>query len=326
MAEETLNKGTKLRKDLKAAFELAAEKHDLDHYKEILNAHKQRLEEDAAIQAAAVATPKKSKKKGKGDDEDEDVDMADADLSVKSKSKKRKADNETPQRSDSVKKPKIKLNTSTNTPKANNGEAPKDGSSKKAKQKKAEKKDSPQDTPEERLARKQKEVLYLRYKLQRGLLSKDAPPKEEEMKSMAEYMSMLENMPKLEAVVIKETRIYKVMKQIIKMSSIPHEEEYNFKSRSQKLLDGWNKTLASDESSANGVNGTKESPAEEKPNGEKIEAPKEAEKPATDAGKAESAQPETEKTESAQPESEKKEDDDMKAVSTARSTYILWLI
>lgn len=300
LAEETINKGTKLRKDLRAAFELAVEQHDLDHYKEVLDAHKQMLEEDAAIKAAAAATPKKSKKKGNDDD---DVDMAD---SVKSKAKKRKAEDETPQRSDSVKKPKIKLNTSTNTPKANNGSAAKDSSAKKMKQKKGDKKDAPQDTPEERLARKQKEVLYLRYKLQRGLLSKDAPPKAEEMKSMAEYISMLENMPKLEAVVIKETRIYKVMKQIIKLSNIPHEEEYQFKSRSQKLLDGWNKTLASDESSANGVNGAKESPAEEKTNGDKTEAtkePKEPEKAADEAEKADSVQPE--KTESAQPESEK---------------------
>lgn len=136
-----------MRRDLKAAFELAAEHHPVEHYKQILKSfqEEQIAQEEARKQAAA--TPKKSKKgKGKAADDDEDADVEDADVAPKSaKSKKRKAEEDasvscskptsafpdqmadarsrqTPQRPDSVKKPKIKLNTSS-TPKTANGAA-----------------------------------------------------------------------------------------------------------------------------------------------------------------------------------------------------------
>lgn len=83
-----------MRKDLKAAFELAAEHHAVDHYKEILKSfqEEQVAQEEARKQAAA--TPKKSKKgKAKVADEDEADDVEDADVASKSaKSKKRKAE------------------------------------------------------------------------------------------------------------------------------------------------------------------------------------------------------------------------------------------
>jgi hypothetical protein len=132
------------RKDLTAAFQLAAEGHPLEHYKDILL----KFQEEKQEQEAALAqTPaKKNKKAGASPagDEDEDVEMPDADAepAVKEKKpKKRKAEDnaevntsrwkltvcleltqtcQTPQRTDSVKKPKIKLNTSS-TPKTANG-------------------------------------------------------------------------------------------------------------------------------------------------------------------------------------------------------------
>lgn len=89
-----------MRKDLKAAYELAAEHHPIDHYRGVL---KQFEEEQAAIEEAArqaeiarleaAATPKKTKKAKKAAD-DEDTEMADADSAVKPKSKKRKAEEE----------------------------------------------------------------------------------------------------------------------------------------------------------------------------------------------------------------------------------------
>ena len=350
--------GPKVRKDLKLAFELATAQHDIDYYKGVLEEHeKERIAAQEAA-AAAAATPKKSKKKNKGGEEDEDVDMADADASVKSKTKKRKAedgsdvsqlllsvsiaitdlDAQTPQRPDSVKKPKIKLNTNS-TPKGTNGSAAKDSAKAKPK-KKTPKETAPQETPEEALKRKQKEVLYLRYKLQRGLLSKEGKPQEDEMANMSKFIDMLEAMPDLEGAIIRETRINKVMKQILKLDSIPKESEFKFKSRSQELLNKWNKVMASDGAApapasaapstngANGVNGTKSpteekksEPAEEKTEAKaevKPEAAAEEEQKPEEKKDAEDPKPET-KTESTEPakpaESETKTEEPAKEVS-----------
>ncbi|EQL02922.1 PWWP domain-containing protein [Ophiocordyceps sinensis CO18] len=270
----------KMRRDLKAAFELAAEHHPVEHYKQILKSfqEEQIAQEEARKQAAA--TPKKSKKgKGKAADDDEDADVEDADVAPKSaKSKKRKAEEDasTPQRPDSVKKPKIKLNTSS-TPKTANGAAtpnfaggaavkPSKAKPKKAKEGGENKDETPKQakmSTEERRARKEKEVLYLRHKLQRGLLTREQQPREDEMKSMSDYISVLENFVDLEVSIIRATKINKVLKAILKLESVPREEEFEFKKRSQSLLDKWNKLLAGDASgppsaTTNGVNGAGE--------------------------------------------------------------------
>lgn len=106
----------------------------------------------------------------------------------------------------------------------------------------------------------QKEVLFLRHKLQKGLLTREQIPKEEEMKLMSDYITKLESFPDLEVSIIRATKINKVLKAILKLQSIPKEAEFEFKPRSQALLDRWNKILNSGEagastaSSANGVN------------------------------------------------------------------------
>ncbi|KAH7326554.1 hypothetical protein B0I35DRAFT_405772 [Stachybotrys elegans] len=300
----------KMRKDLRAAFDLAAEHHSLDHYKEILK----QFQEDLA---AAAVTPKKSKK-GKAKDDDGDVDMDEVPESSKSKSKKRKADEDaaTPQRPDSVKKPKIKLNTSS-TPKAANGSAaskPKDESAVKAKSKAKKAKDTAEKkpevvkeakmTPEERRARKE-----------RGLLTRDQQPQESEMKQMSDFIGMLEGFADLEVSIIRATKINKVLKTILKLESIPREEEFNFKTRSQALLDKWNKLMAGDAASGsaaatNGVNGTAEGHSEKaaEANGvsadaedAKTEAEKTDATDADDAKKAEATKPEKEAGEEKEP-------------------------
>lgn len=204
---------------------------------------------------------------------------------------------QTPKRPDSVKKPKIKLNTSS-TPKAANGTTPKakdesvtksKSKSKKGTDKKSEAPKEPKMTPEERHARKevgctttpilmagltgeQKEVLYLRHKLQRGLLTRDQQPQESEMKSMSDYVQMLENFKDLEVSIIRATKINKVLKAILKLDSIPKEEEFHFKDRSHALLEKWNKLMAGDGTPApttatNGINGTSEPKVDEKKTG-----------------------------------------------------------
>ncbi|KAM0255416.1 hypothetical protein ACHAQJ_005784 [Trichoderma viride] len=272
--------GDKMRKDLKAAFELAIEQNSIEHYKAILQSFQDELIAQEEARKEAAATPKKSKKgKAKASDEDEDVDMEDVDEAPKAKPKKRKAADEeaaVPQRSDSVKKPKIKLNTSSSASKAANGTpVPKAKEEKAAKVTKAKpkkgadkKSDTPKEaklTPEERHARKEKEVMYLRHRLQRGLLTREQQPREDEMDSMSSFITILENFHDLEVSIIRHTKINKVFKAILKLDSIPREEDFNFKKRSQALLDKWNKLLADD--LPNFTNGGSESKNSSKPTG-----------------------------------------------------------
>ncbi|KAM3512933.1 hypothetical protein MY11210_003416 [Beauveria gryllotalpidicola] len=265
----------KMRHILRSAFEMAEQQHPVEYYKEELQAfedkrlfeqkHQEEYEaKQEALKKEAAATSKKSKKSKKAEEDDFDMDDVD---SAKPKSKKRKAnETSTPQRPDSVKKPKIKLNTSS-TPKANGTPSKKAESATKPKSDKktkdAKKTNEPKMTPQEKRERKQKEVFFLRHKLQKGLLSKDTPPIETEMKGMSEYLTALETFTDLEASIIRETKINKVLKAILKMESIPREEEFSFKTRSQGLLDKWNKLLASAAAAApagntNGATGSDE--------------------------------------------------------------------
>jgi hypothetical protein len=77
-------------------------------------------------------------------------------------------------------------------------------------------------------------------------LTRDQEPKEDEMKQMSEFVTKLEGYSDLEVSIIRATKINKVLKAILKLSSIPKEEEFQFKPRSQSLLDKWNKLLASE--------------------------------------------------------------------------------
>lgn len=85
--------------------------------------------------------------------------------------------------------------------------------------------------------------MFLRHKLQKGLLNRDAPPEESQMATMAEYINKLEGYPDLEVSIIKTTKINKVLKAILKLDAIPKEAEFNFKSRSIQLLAKWNHIL-----------------------------------------------------------------------------------
>lgn len=104
------------------------------------------------------------------------------------------------------------------------------------------------------------------------------------MKEMSDYITMLENLPDLEGSIIRSTSIYKVLKQILK-KTIPRESEFNFKSRSQALLDKYLKAMAADpapaEAPTNGVSKESGPVAEKKP--EASEKKEVSEEPAADA-------------------------------------------
>ncbi|KAI0482781.1 hypothetical protein GGR56DRAFT_621546 [Xylariaceae sp. FL0804] len=337
---------SKMRKDLQNAHVLAAEQNNLDYYKNVLQEFAEqrqaKLDAKAAKDAAKVKTPKKASKAADAaaTDEDGDLDMADVDGEIvetvekKTKSKKRKAedDTNTPQRSDSVKKPKIKL-TNSSTPKTTNGlpsptpakdsakpikvkgkaaKGTKEAASKSERESLAPK--EPELTPQERATRKEKEILFLRHRLQKGLLPREHAPKEEEMKPMSEFLAKLETFPDLEVSIIRATKINKVLKAILKIEAIPKEADFQFKSRSQVLLDKWNHILAtandgaaSAPAAANGVNGTSGSPgkAENTANGVSEKASEVEAKPEKDVEKADDTKDETE-TKAAAPSIEEK--------------------
>jgi len=60
---------------------------------------------------------------------------------------------------------------------------------------------------------------------------------------MADFFGQLEKYDNLEPSIIRTTKIHKVLKAIVKLASIPKDEEYGFKTRSADLLEIWNKRM-----------------------------------------------------------------------------------
>ncbi|KAF2875017.1 hypothetical protein BDV95DRAFT_626569 [Massariosphaeria phaeospora] len=258
----------KMSKALWAAYEEAAEGHDLVHYKEIIAHHHKALQEEASKKAEKDAKKqdkqekkeKTSKRKSTAAEDSDDVDMDELDEEAapsakKAKgSKKRKKDDESDGENEKpAKTPKTKLKLNNKAPKDASATKPK----KETKPKKAKAKSESEEaevapieekpmTEAERLEKREKSVLYLRHRLQKGFLSRDQVPKEEEMSNMSDYLKQLEEHSDLEAEVIKKTKVHKVLKAIIKLQPIPKEEEYQFKKRSTDLLAKWTGALAAD--------------------------------------------------------------------------------
>ena len=63
---------------------------------------------------------------------------------------------------------------------------------------------------------------------------------------MSDFLGELETYPDLEGSIIRTTKIHKVLRQMLKLPSIPLDEEFHFKARSVDLLAKWNETLSND--------------------------------------------------------------------------------
>ncbi|KAI5285076.1 hypothetical protein KEM54_000850, partial [Ascosphaera aggregata] len=92
--------------------------------------------------------------------------------------------------------------------------------------------------------------LYLRHKLQKGFLTRDQAPEESQMATMSQFINRLEAFKDLEVSIIRETKINKVLKGIVKLHAIPKEEEFHFRDRSMALLTLWKQPLADAEAEA----------------------------------------------------------------------------
>lgn len=291
---------TKMTKALQDAYKIASEDHDLEYFKGILRQWQdeeemfRKAEEEAAIEAERLAAEEaakaaedaakgleakdKSKKKAprKSKAADEDIQMEDADAPKSSKKRKKEAESDAETKP--KKTPKV---TKINAPKTPNGE---EASAKKSATKTKKKvvtapkmedpdESKPQLTEEEKLAQREKAVLYLRHRLQKGFLSRDSAPQESEMATMAEFFSQLESYENLEASIIRLTKIHKVLKAIVKLASVPRDSDFSFKKRSAALLEVWNRRMEADgeaappsaveEKKAPETNGDKEASATE---------------------------------------------------------------
>lgn len=65
---------------------------------------------------------------------------------------------------------------------------------------------------------------------------------------MSGFLAKLETYTDLEGSIIRATKINKVLKAMLRLSSIPKDDEYQFKKRSHDLLANWNSILSQDSS------------------------------------------------------------------------------
>lgn len=102
-------------------------------------------------------------------------------------------------------------------------------------------KSQPLSTPDEGRAVKEREkdLLYARYDLQRMLLRKTSAPSELDVSTAGELLTSLKLRPDLEWDLIQATKIYKALKKVRDLSSIPGDRGDALKTRCATLLDAW---------------------------------------------------------------------------------------
>lgn len=145
------------------------------------------------------------------------------------------------------------------------------------------------------------------------------------MDSMATFFDKLEKHTDLEVSIIRSTKINKVLKMIVKLSTIPRDEEFKFRERSMNILSSWKNVLdadtpgPADKNEKPPANGSKEEDRVETPKLETEEEKEPESKSAKDdvdspmpdadaekAPEAENEKPAEESTEKAAQENEEK--------------------
>lgn len=87
------------------------------------------------------------------------------------------------------------------------------------------------------------------------------------MPLMSDHISKLEKHANLEVSIIRKTKIHKVLKAIVKLNSIPKDEEFHFKRRSMDILSQWKNVLESDAQAGGADDSSKEKETKPKTNG-----------------------------------------------------------
>jgi hypothetical protein len=83
------------------------------------------------------------------------------------------------------------------------------------------------------------QLLHARYKLQRMFLQSTSAPSELEVSAADKLLTSLELRPDLEWVLMHETKIYKALKTVRDLSSIPGERGDALRRRCAALFDAW---------------------------------------------------------------------------------------
>ena len=94
------------------------------------------------------------------------------------------------------------------------------------------------------------------------------------MATMASYFEKLEKHTDLEVSIIRCTKINKVLKMIVKLNSIPRDEEFNFRQRSLNILSSWKNILDSDTPAASADKDSKPTTNGASKEDETVETPK----------------------------------------------------
>jgi len=147
-------------------------------------------------------------------------------------------------------------------------------------------------------------------------LTADVAPNPEDMSTMSEHFDQLEKHKDIEPEIIKNTKIHKVLKQILKLASIPKDLEFKFRERATNLLGTWNEALST--LTDNGI-----TPVAESKDGDKTEKSTEKPEGPTKSTKAKgNDHPENEKEDHADGQDDgqsSKSDDDRSAEQAEQS-------
>jgi hypothetical protein len=102
-------------------------------------------------------------------------------------------------------------------------------------------KPQPLSTPDEGLAveKREMQLLHARHKLQRWFLQETSAPSELEVSAADKLLTSLELCPDLEWDLMHETKIYKALKKVGDLSSIPGERGDALRRRCAALFDVW---------------------------------------------------------------------------------------
>jgi hypothetical protein len=82
--------------------------------------------------------------------------------------------------------------------------------------------------------------------LEQGLLNPKRPPKEDDIPTLAEHISLLEKLLDSETRIFRNAYMLNILGAISGLKYIPHDDEFGIKKRAGTLLDKWMKLLKVD--------------------------------------------------------------------------------